>query len=156
MKFFNALLLAAGASIGTAAIIDKQTGGSVRYMIDDLKHSIEDDFEDEVDSENNLNYTTTVNEDSNGINVLTTVKVDNNGFDILTNPQTQEKSVIMPLEDAINLYRCIEDSIGDDKNDYELYGDKALSFEKLYDLLEDELSFLDSLADTETSETTEE
>lgn len=137
MKFMNALLLAAGASIGTAAIIDKQTGGSVRNMIDELKNSIEDDFDDDVDDEVEA-------EDTSLGFTLTAVDVNNNGFDILMNPETLEKSVIMPLNDAINLYQCIEDAINDTERDIELYGDKALSFEKLYDLLEDELALLDS------------
>lgn len=145
MKFMNALLLATGASIGTAAIIDKHTGGSVRYMIDELKNSIEDDFDDDAEEEV---------EDEDNSKGFTTVEVNNNGFDILTNPMTLEKSVIMPLNDAINLYRCIEDSINDDERDIELSSDKILSFEKLYDLLGDELSFLDSLNDEK--ETTEE
>lgn len=141
MKFMNALLLAAGASIGTAAIIDKRTGGSVRYMIDELKNSIEDDFDDEVydDGDDEVEA-----EDTSLGFTLTAVDVNNNGFDILMNPETLEKSVIMPLNDAINLYQCIEDSISDTETDIELYGDKALSFEKLYDLLEDELGLLDS------------
>lgn len=141
MKFVNALLLAAGASIGTAVFIDKHTDGAVHNMIEDLKLLIEDDIEESVNAPDNVVI------DDGGIKVYESVKVNNNGFDILTDPDSGNKSVIMPLNDAINLYRCIEESVDDDHSDYDRYGDKAISFERLYDLVESELEFLDSLND---------
>ena len=52
----------------------------------------------------------------------------------------------MPAEDAVNLYQTIEDAItmiDPEKSDYDLFGDKALSFEKLYDFIE---SLLDAVS----------
>lgn len=58
-------------------------------------------------------------------------------------PETGKSVLMIPGEDAINLYLCIEEAIGkidlESLSDYKCFGDKAISFERLYDVLEDEI-----------------
>lgn len=123
MKFFTSLALAAGAAIGTAAVINKVTDGYAKEAVVDKIFGI-DDIGD-----------TDIGEDLGPIK----------DFDLLTD-ENGNKHVIMPAEDAVNLYQTIEDAItmiDPEKSDYDLFGDKALSFEKLYDCIE---SLLDAVS----------
>lgn len=134
MKFFTALTLAAGTAIGTGIILDKVTDGYVKEALTDKIHGIDDLGESGLEYEDDLGPV--------------------NGFDLLTD-DNGKKHVIMPLEDAINIYECIEDAIGkidlDDQSDYKCFGDKAISFERLYDCIESELDNIeDNLDDLET------
>ena len=135
MKLLTSIVLAAGAAIGTAAVINKVTDGYAKEAIVDKIFGI-DDIEDDG-----------IGEDLGPIK----------DFDLLTD-EYGNKHVIMPADDAINLYRCIEESIGKidpnkpvceiyDNTDYEIYGDKALSFEKLYDCIESLLDTVSNDAD---------
>lgn len=122
MKFFTALTLAAGAAIGTGIILDKVTDGYVKEALTDKIHGIDDIGESDLEYEDNLGPV--------------------NGFDLLTD-DNGGKHVIMPLEDAINIYQCIEDAVGvmdpDEESDYNCFGDKCVSFERLYDCIEKDL-----------------
>lgn len=134
MKFFTALTLAAGTAIGTGIILDKVTDGYVKEALTDKIHGIDDLGESGLEYEDDLG--------------------PDNGFDLLTD-DNGKKHVIMPLEDAINIYECIEDAIGKidpkDQSDYKCFGEKSISFERLYDCIESELSNIeDTLDDLET------
>lgn len=127
MKLLTSIVLAAGAAIGTAAVINKVTDGYAKEAIIDKIFGI-DDIEDDG-----------IGEDLGPIN----------GFDLLTDEEGK-KHVIMPAEDAVNLYQTIEDAItmiDPKKSDYDLFGDKALSFEKLYDCIESLLDTVSNDAD---------
>lgn len=124
MKLFTSIVLAAGAAIGTAVVINKVTDGYAKEAVIDKIFSIDDIGDSDI------------GEDFGPIK----------DFDLLTD-EDGNKHVIMPAEDAINLYECIEDSItkiDPEKSDYEIFGDKALSFEKLYDCIE---SLLNTVSD---------
>ena len=46
---------------------------------------------------------------------------------------------MMPIQDATNIYHMLEDAVGrlsESASDLEAFGDKAISFERLYDTLE--------------------
>lgn len=133
MKFFTTLALAAGAAIGTGIVLDKVTDGYVKEALTDKIHGIDDLGEPGLEYEDNLG--------------------PDNGFDLLTD-DNGGKHVIMPLEDAINIYECIEDAVGkidpEDTSDYKCFGDKAISFERLYDCIASELNDIeDNLDDLE-------
>lgn len=133
MKFFTTLALAAGAAIGTGIVLDKVTDGYVKEALTDKIHGIDNLGESSLEYEDDLGPI--------------------NGFDLLTD-DNGGKHVIMPLEDAINIYECIEDAIGkidpEDTSDYKCFGDKAISFERLYDCIENELNSIeDNLDDLE-------
>lgn len=133
MKFFTTLALAAGAAIGTGIVLDKVTDGYVKEALTDKIHGIDDLGESGLEYEDNLGPM--------------------NGFDLLTD-DNGKKHVIMPLEDAINIYECIEDAVGkidpEDTSDYKCFGDKAISFERLYDCIASELNDIeDNLDDLE-------
>lgn len=124
MKLFTSIVLAAGAAIGTAVVINKVTDGYAKEAVIDKIFGINDIGDSDI------------GEDFGPIK----------DFDLLTD-EDGNKHVIMPAEDAINLYECIEDSItkiDPEKSDYEIFGDKALSFEKLYDCIE---SLLNTVSD---------
>ncbi len=123
MKFFKSLVLAASAAVGTAFVLNKATDGYVKEAVTDKLFGVDDIGNPEIE------------EDLGPIN----------GFDLLTDEEGK-KHVIMPAEDAVNLYQTIEDAItmiDPEKSDYDLFGDKALSFEKLYDCIE---SLLDAVS----------
>lgn len=67
-------------------------------------------------------------------NILT-AKMKENGFGI-----TKDKDhILVPTREAFNLYDMIEEAITmiDDGTDEEIFGDAAISFERLYDILEE-------------------
>ena len=66
---------------------------------------------------------------------ILTVKMKENGFGI-----TKDKDhILVPTREAFNLYDMIEEAITmiDDGTDEEIFGDAAISFERLYDILEE-------------------
>lgn len=130
MKFFTTLAIAAGAAIGTGIVLDKVTDGYVKEALTDKIHGIDDLGDSNLDYEDNMGPV--------------------EGFDLLTD-DNGKKHVIMPLEDAINIYDCIEDAIGkidpDTTNDFQCFGHKAISFERLYDCIESELNIIEDNLD---------
>ena len=121
MSFAKSLLLAAGSAIATGLVLDHVTDGYVKEAVIDKINGVDN-----------------INNDWEEISIK--------DFDLLTD-NDGNKTVIMPAEDAINLYNCIEDAItmiDPEKSDYEIFGDKALSFEKLYDCIEE---LLDTASD---------
>lgn len=66
---------------------------------------------------------------------ILSAKMKENGFGI-----TKDKShILVPTRSAFNLYDMIEEAITmiDDGTDEEIFGDAAISFERLYDILEE-------------------
>lgn len=66
---------------------------------------------------------------------ILTAKMKENGFGI-----TKDKDhILVPTREAFNLYDMIEEAITmiDDGTDEEIFGDAAISFERLYDILEE-------------------
>ena len=66
---------------------------------------------------------------------ILSAKIKENGFGI-----TKDKDhILVPTREAFNLYDMIEESITmiDDGTDEEIFGDAAISFERLYDILEE-------------------
>nr|DAG50572.1 MAG TPA: hypothetical protein [Caudoviricetes sp.] len=84
---------------------------------------------------------------------ILTAKMKENGFGI-----TKDKDhILVPTREAFNLYDMIEEAITmiDDGTDEEIFGDAAISFERLYDILE-ENGFInaDESVEDETEEST--
>lgn len=82
---------------------------------------------------------------------ILSAKIKENGFGI-----TKDKDhILVPTREAFNLYDMIEESITmiDDGTDEEIFGDAAISFERLYDILE-ENGFINS-DESEEDETEE-
>lgn len=82
---------------------------------------------------------------------ILSAKIKENGFGI-----TKDKDhILVPTHEAFNLYDMIEESITmiDDGTDEEIFGDAAISFERLYDILE-ENGFINS-DESEEDETEE-
>ena len=66
---------------------------------------------------------------------ILSAKIKENGFGI-----TKDKDhILVPTREAFNLYDMIEEAITmiDDGTDEEIFGDAAISFERLYDILEE-------------------
>lgn len=66
---------------------------------------------------------------------ILSAKMKENGFGI-----TKDKDhILVPTREAFNLYDMIEEAITmiDDGSDEEIFGDAAISFERLYDILEE-------------------
>ena len=66
---------------------------------------------------------------------ILSAKIKENGFGI-----TKDKDhILVPTREAFNLYDMIEESITmiDDGTDEDIFGDAAISFERLYDILEE-------------------
>ena len=58
---------------------------------------------------------------------------------VVHNSDNKPFTVMMPVKDATNLYEMLEDAVGrlsESESDIEAFGDKAISFERLYDALE--------------------
>lgn len=80
-------------------------------------------------------------------------KIKENGFGI-----TKDKGhILVPSRAAFNLYDMIEEAITmiDDGTDEEIFGDAAISFERLYDILE-ENGFINADESEEDEDETEE
>ena len=82
---------------------------------------------------------------------ILSAKIKENGFGITKN----KDHLLVPTREAFNLYDMIEESITmiDDGTDEEIFGDAAISFERLYDIL-DENGFIN--ADESEEDETEE
>lgn len=139
MKLGTTILLCAASAIGTAYALDKLTDGEVRDSFSDLliDHGLGmkdfddknfDDFEDPHESQEFFSACEW-SDPTKRVRPLADL------FD----PETPSK-IVMPLEDAENLYQMLEDAVGrlsGDHSDVEAFGDKAISFERLYNALDD-------------------
>lgn len=84
---------------------------------------------------------------------ILSAKIKENGFGI-----TKDKDhILVPTREAFNLYDMIEEAITmiDDGTDEEIFGDAAISFECLYDILE-ENGFINADESEEDEDETEE
>lgn len=137
MKLGTTIALCAVSAIGTAIALDKVTEGAVRDVISDILIDrgldMADDFVDFDDEKfNDENFD---NFDDESIDAY------NPERDIFTIAGKDEKPfcVTMPIQDATNIYHMLEDAVGrlsESASDLEAFGDKAISFERLYDALE--------------------
>ena len=137
MKLGTTIALCAVSAIGTAIALDKVTEGAVRDAISDIliDRGLDmaddfDDFDDEKFNDENFD-----NFDDESIDAY------NPERDIFTIAGKDEKPfcVMMPIQDATNIYHMLEDAVGrlsESASDLEAFGDKAISFERLYDALE--------------------
>ena len=84
---------------------------------------------------------------------ILSAKIKENGFGITKN----KDHLLVPTREAFNLYDMIEESITmiDDGTDEEIFGDAAISFERLYDIL-DENGFINADESEEDEDETEE
>ena len=84
---------------------------------------------------------------------ILSAKIKENGFGITKN----KDHILVPTREAFNLYDMIEESITmiDDGTDEEIFGDAAISFERLYDIL-DENGFINADESEEDEDETEE
>ena len=136
MKFGTTIALCAVSAIGTAIALDKVTEGAVRDVISDIliDRGLDmaddfDDFDDEKFNDENFD-----NFDDESIDAY------NPERDIFTISGKDEKPfcVMMPIQDATNIYHMLEDAVirlSESMSDIEAFGDKAISFERLYDTL---------------------
>ena len=136
MKLGTTIALCAVSAIGTAIALDKVTEGAVRDVISDIliDRGLDmaddfDDFDDEKFNDENFD-----NFDDESIDAY------NPERDIFTISGKDEKPfcVMMPIQDATNLYHMLEDAVirlSESMSDIEAFGDKAISFERLYDTL---------------------
>ena len=153
MKFGTTIALCAVSAIGTAIALDKVTEGAVRDVISDIliDRGLDmaddfDDFDDEKFNDENFD-----NFDDESIDAY------NPERDIFTIAGKDEKPfcVMMPIQDATNIYHMLEDAVGrlsESASDLEAFGDKAISFERLYDALEKSGVVENSESAEETSE----
>ena len=153
MKLGTTIALCAVSAIGTAIALDKVTEGAVRDVISDIliDRGLDmaddfDDFDDEKFNDENFD-----NFDDESIDAY------NPERDIFTIAGKDEKPfcVTMPIQDATNIYHMLEDAVGrlsDSASDLKAFGDKAISFERLYDALEKSGVVGNSESAEETSE----
>ena len=126
MKFGTTIALCAATAIGTAYALNKLTGGEVKDAAVDMMidHGLlDDDFDDE-------NF-----DDFEDDKVYDTEK----DIFVVHNSDNKPFTVMMPVKDATNLYEMLEDAVSrlsESASDLEAFGDKAISFERLYDALE--------------------
>ena len=152
MKLGTTIALCAVSAIGTAIALDKVTEGAVRDVISDILIDrgldMADDFDD--DNFNDENFDDFKFSDENSVD-------HNPERDIFTISGKDEKPfcVMMPIQDATNIYHMLEDAVGrlsESASDLEAFGDKAISFERLYDALEKSGVVENSESAEETSE----
>ena len=153
MKLGTTIALCAVSAIGTAIALDKVTEGAVRDVISDIliDRGLDmaddfDDFDDEKFNDENFD-----NFDDESIDAY------NPERDIFTIAGKDEKPfcVMMPIQDATNIYHMLEDAVSrlsESASDLEAFGDKAISFERLYDALEKSGVVGNSESAEETSE----
>lgn len=146
MKFGTTLVLCAASALGTAFVLDKVTNGMVRDSLfnrddDDLDDDF-DDFDDNEKDDARL-YEVNIEPEDEGIYALTRANTDENA---------KHDHVFMPIQDALNLYDMIKEAIckiDPDEHSDKCFGDKAISFERLYDAIEDDITSRDTAEDTE-------
>ena len=136
MKLGTTIALCAVSAIGTAIARDKVTEGAVRDVISDILIDRGLDMADDFDDDNfdDENFDDFKFSDENSVDF-------NSERDIFTIAGKDEKPfcVMMPIQDATNIYHMLEDAVGrlsESASDLEAFGDKAISFERLYDALE--------------------
>ena len=132
MKLGTTIALCAVSAIGTAIALDKVTEGAVRDVISDILIDRGLDMADDFDDFDDEKFDDFEDEDH---------KVYNTERDIFAVTGKDEKPfcVMMPIQDATNIYHMLEDAVGrlsESASDLEAFGDKAISFERLYDALE--------------------
>lgn len=157
MKFFTGLAIAAGTALGTATVINYLTDGCSNEQIKERIFGTDiddpDDFPEDFDDEIKIKKVD-IPEDNDQyfLNYHSFQRIQNANGD---------KLIAMPIKNAIDIYQCIEQAVGeldpDTQSDEKVFGDKALSFECLYDILEEDLKELESQnSSTEDSESPEE
>ena len=152
MKLGTTIALCAVSAIGTAIALDKVTEGAVRDVISDILIDRGLDMADDFDDDNfdDENFDDFKFSDENSVDF-------NSERDIFTIAGKDEKPfcVMMPIQDATNIYHMLEDAVGrlsESASDLEAFGDKAISFERLYDALEKSGVVGNSESAEETSE----
>lgn len=137
MKLGTTLFVCAASAIGTALALDHVMDGAVKQtLIDCIKDRdlLDEEFGDfELDD---------------NLTAMRPVHMYNDTIVALTSPDCPEDAphdhVLMPINDAVNLYQIIKDSIGqldpENQSDHALFGDKAISFERLYDAIEEDIA----------------
>ena len=152
MKLGTTIALCAVSAIGTAIALDKATEGAVRDVISDILIDRGVDMADDFDDDNfdDENFDDFKFSDENSVDY-------NPERDIFTISGKDEKPfcVMMPIQDATNIYHMLEDAVGrlsESASDLEAFGDKAISFERLYDALEKSGVVENSESAEETSE----
>lgn len=152
MKFGTTLAMCAASALGTAFALNAVTDGAVKRSIincieDD--YLLDEDFDD-FESEDSLIDAQHVHVENDGIVALTSVDCPEGAL---------HDHVMMPINDAINLYQIIEDSVGqidpENRDDHACFGDKAISFERLYDAIETDLNKIVQATDEEPAKTDE-
>ncbi len=148
MKFGTTLAMCAASALGTAFALNAVTDGAVKRSIinciedDDL---LDEDFDD-FESEDSLIDTQHVHVENDSIVALTSVDCPEGAL---------HDHVMMPINDAINIYQIIEDAITqldpENTSDVACFGDKAISFERLYDAIEDDLTHATQTTDDESA-----
>ena len=150
MKLGTTIALCAVSAIGTAIALDKVTEGAVRDVISDILIDRGLDMADDFDDFDDENFDDFKFSDENSVDF-------NSERDIFTIAGKDEKPfcVMMPIQDATNIYHMLEDAVGrlsESASDLEAFGDKAISFERLYDALEKSGVVGNSESAEETSE----
>ena len=150
MKLGTTIALCAVSAIGTAIALDKVTEGAVRDVISDILIDRGLDMADDFDDFDDEKFDDFKFSDENSVDY-------NPERDIFTIAGKDEKPfcVMMPIQDATNIYHMLEDAVGrlsESASDLEAFGDKAISFERLYDTLEKSGVVGNSESAEETSE----
>ena len=146
MKLGTTIALCAVSAIGTAIALDKATGGVVRSTISDILIDHGLGMKDDLDDFDDENFDDFEDKDH---------KVYDTERDIfaVTGKDENPFCIMMPIQDATNIYQMLEDAVSrlsESASDIEAFGDKAISFERLYDALE-EVGVIDVKAE-ETAE----
>lgn len=138
MKLGTTIALCAASAVGTAIALNKATGGIVRDIVEDTLINygiINDDFDDFDDFGDTPHCTPMCDEDCNACDIGLDKEVM-----VLFKGHHVPNVVVVPYSDAVNLYEMIEDAVdrlSESASDIEVFGDKAISFERLYDALEE-------------------
>ena len=129
MKLGTTIALCAVSAIGTAIALDKATEGAVRDVISDILIDRGLDMADDFDDDS--------------LNVFSACEIDDTSKKIrpLASLETPDdpSMILMDIDEADNIYQMLEDAIGrlsEAKSDLDAFGDKAISFERLYDALD--------------------
>ena len=145
MKLGTTIALCAVSAIGTAIALDKATDGLIRDTISDILIDrglgMKDDFDD-FDDENFDDFEDgpSCSPDCDGDCHMCEVDGLERTMTVLYKGKNTPNVVIVPYSDAVNLYEMIEDAVSrlsESASDIEAFGDKAISFERLYDALEE-------------------
>ena len=134
MKLSTTILLCTASAIGTAYALDKMTNGLIRETVSDMmiEHGIgmkdSEDFDDFDDDSLNIFSACEIDDTSKKIRPLASLETPDD-----------PSMILMDIDEADNIYQMLEDAIGrlsEAKSDLDAFGDKAISFERLYDALD--------------------